>query len=136
VEGLVHVSELADSPPSNPRESIKRGDELVLRILRIASFRERIALSLKRVSEQERDDWLAQLADDRTARNNQAGSPVSGSEEMATPLVSEGRETSPVEPEQLEEETLEAESAPASVGRPENEDFWISLIEDEEVEKV
>ncbi len=136
VEGLVHVSELADTPPSNPRELVKRGDELVLRILRIDSFRERIALSLKQVSEQERDDWLARPANGRTAGTDQAGSPVSGNEEMATPLVSEAKETSPVEPEQLEEETLRAESAPASVGQPEDEDFWISLIEDKEVEKV
>ncbi len=136
VEGLVHVSELADSPPSNPRELVKRGDELVLRILRIDSFRERIALSLKQVSEQERDDWLARQADGRTARTDQAVSPVSDSEEMATPLASEARETSPVEPEQLGPATLWEEAATASVGQPEDENLWMGLIEDEDVEKV
>jgi small subunit ribosomal protein S1 len=133
---LVHVSQLADSPSSDARELVKRGDELVLRILRIDSFRERISLSLKGVSEQERDDWLARQADGRTARTDQVVEPVSGSEQMATPLVSEARETSPAEPEQLEEETLQAESAPASVGEPEDEDSWISSIEDEEVEEI
>jgi small subunit ribosomal protein S1 len=136
VEGLVHVSELADSPPSDVRELVKRGDELVLRILRIDSFRERIALSLKQVSEQERDDWLAQHADNRTPRTDEASSPVSASEETATPAVIEGREASTAEPEQLEEEMLRAESAPASVDKPEDEDFWISIVEDEEAEKV
>jgi small subunit ribosomal protein S1 len=136
VEGLVHVSELADSPPSNPRELVRRDDEVVLRILRIDSFRERIALSLKEVSEQERDDWLARRADDQTARTEPADSRVSGGGEMATPLVSEAIETSPIQPEQLEEETLREESAPASVDQSEGEDFWISLIEDEQVGKV
>jgi small subunit ribosomal protein S1 len=116
VEGLVHVSQLADPPPSDARELVKRGDELVLRILRIDSFRERISLSLKGVSEQDRDDWLARQANGRTAGTDQAGSPVSDSEEMATPHVSEARKTSPAEPDQLEEETLRAESAPASAG--------------------
>lgn len=134
VEGLVHASELADPPPSNPQELLKRGDELVLRILRIDSFRERIGLSLKQVSEQERDDWLARQAHGRTARTDPAGSPISGSEETATPLVSEARKTSPVEPEHLEEVALREESAPPSIRQPEDEDFWISLIEDEETD--
>jgi small subunit ribosomal protein S1 len=136
VEGLVHVSELADSPPSNPRELVKRGDELVLRILRIDSFRERIALSLKQVSEQERDEWLARQPDGRTARTDQAVNPVSSSDEQATSLVSEEIEASPVEPEQPKEEKPQDGLAPASVGQPEDEEFWISLIEEEEVEKV
>ncbi len=136
VEGLVHVSELADSPPSDPRELVKRGDELVLRILRMDSFRERIALSLKQVSERERDDWLAPQAEGRTARGDRTVSPVSGSEQMATPLVSEARETSAVEPGQLGPATLWEEAATASVGSPEDENLWMGLIEDEDVEKV
>ncbi len=62
VEGLVHSSELTDLPPAEPQEIVKAGDELVLRILRIDSVRQRIALSLKGVSEGERDEWLAERA--------------------------------------------------------------------------
>jgi small subunit ribosomal protein S1 len=58
VEGLIHVSELADPPPEDPRTIVKKGDELVLRILRIEPSRRRIALSLNRVSPEERDEWL------------------------------------------------------------------------------
>jgi transcriptional accessory protein Tex/SPT6 len=136
VEGLVHADDLADALPLHPRQIVQRGDELVLRILHIDSIRERIGLSLKRVSEQERDDWQAEQTDGRTARTDQTGSPVSSSEEMATPLVSEARETSSVGPEHLEEETLRDESDPASVSQPEpeDEDFWINLIENEEAE--
>jgi small subunit ribosomal protein S1 len=59
VEGLIHISELADPPPQEPQAVVQQGDELLLRITRIESSRRRIGLSLKRVSEQERDEWLA-----------------------------------------------------------------------------
>jgi small subunit ribosomal protein S1 len=136
VEGLVHVAELADSPPSNPRELVKPGDQLVLRILRIDSFRERIALSLKQVSEQTRDEWLAQQAEGGMAGTDQANSPASGRDEAPTPLASEATETSPAEPEQLEDVSLREKSTPASAGQPEDESFWISLVEDEGLEKA
>jgi small subunit ribosomal protein S1 len=99
VEGLVHISELADQPPSHPRESVKCGDELVLRLLRIDSSRERIALSLKQVSEQECESWLARPADDQTAGTDQP-------------------------------------AAPASIGQPRDDGFWMSLVENEEAEQV
>jgi small subunit ribosomal protein S1 len=60
VEGLVHISELADPPPQKPHKMVRRGDELVLRILSIDPFRQRMGLSLKRVSASEREAWLAQ----------------------------------------------------------------------------
>lgn len=59
VEGLVHLSELTDPPPQKPQDVVQTGAELVLRILRIDPFRRRIALSLKDVSEAEREEWLA-----------------------------------------------------------------------------
>jgi small subunit ribosomal protein S1 len=60
LEGLIHISELADPQPQTPQEVVQQGDELVLRILSIDPFRYRLGLSLKRVSAQERDEWLAQ----------------------------------------------------------------------------
>jgi small subunit ribosomal protein S1 len=59
IEGLLHISEIADPTPEDPREFVQPGDELVLRILRIDSFRQRMALSLKEVSEEEREAWLS-----------------------------------------------------------------------------
>jgi len=60
VEGLVHISELADPEPEKPQDVVQRGDELVFKILKIDPFRQRIGLSLNGVSPQERDEWLAQ----------------------------------------------------------------------------
>ncbi len=62
VEGLVHVSELADAPVSHPRDVVKRGDLLLLRIIRIDTRRKRLGLSLKRVLESERAEWMARRA--------------------------------------------------------------------------
>jgi small subunit ribosomal protein S1 len=72
VDGLVHISELSDPPPSHPREVVKRGEELILRILRIDSLRHRIALSLKRVSDRERGEWLAQQTSDQRSETDDA----------------------------------------------------------------
>ena len=82
IEGLVHVSELADPPPPEPRELVRSGEELVLRILRIEPFRKRVALSLKRVSTQERDKWLEQLARGEAAQMGEDND-FAGDEETA-----------------------------------------------------
>lgn len=60
VEGLVHISELADPQPQKPHKVVRRGDELVVRILSIDSIGQRMGLSLKQVSTSERDEWLVQ----------------------------------------------------------------------------
>jgi small subunit ribosomal protein S1 len=60
VDGLVHISELADPQPQAPQELVQSGDELVLRILSIDPVRQRMGLSLKKVSAPEREEWLAQ----------------------------------------------------------------------------
>jgi len=135
VEGLVHADDLADSPPSHSRETVQRGDELVLRILRIDSFRERIGLSLKQVSEQERSEWLAQQVEDQTAQTDSIANSTSGSLEVATPLEGEAEGSLPVELEQLGEEMLREESVSVAVGQPVDEGLWVSLIEDEEAGK-
>lgn len=59
VEGLLHISELSDPPPIHPREVVNRGDTLVVRVLQIDPLRRRMQLSLKTVSDGEREDWLA-----------------------------------------------------------------------------
>ncbi len=52
VEGLVHISELAQHHVENPREIIQPGDPVRVRILEIDSERRRLSLSIKRVDGQ------------------------------------------------------------------------------------
>ena len=62
VEGLIHISELAEGTISHPRDVVRKGDLLLLRIIRIDARRKRLGLSLKRVLESEWMEWAARLA--------------------------------------------------------------------------
>jgi small subunit ribosomal protein S1 len=52
VEGLVHISELANHHVENPREVVQPGDDVRVKILEIDSDRRRLSLSVKRVEGQ------------------------------------------------------------------------------------
>src|SRR6185503_2668115 len=49
VEGLVHISELAEHHVENPREVVTQGDTVKARIIEMDAERRRLSLSLKRV---------------------------------------------------------------------------------------
>lgn len=49
IEGLVHVSELSDRRIQHPREVVREGDEVTLRVLRVEPERRRLGLSLRQV---------------------------------------------------------------------------------------
>jgi small subunit ribosomal protein S1 len=52
VEGLVHISELAQQHVENPREIVQPDDDVKVKILEIDSERRRLSLSIKRVEDQ------------------------------------------------------------------------------------
>jgi len=49
VEGLIHVSEIGDGRVQHPRDLVKEGDKVQVRIIRIDPARKRIGLSMRRV---------------------------------------------------------------------------------------
>lgn len=53
IEGLVHVSELTTRRINHPREVVREGDAVRLKIVRIEPERRRLGLSLKRAEEEE-----------------------------------------------------------------------------------
>ncbi|MGC8875081.1 MAG: 30S ribosomal protein S1 [Chloroflexia bacterium] len=57
VEGLVHLSELAEERPANPADIVEEGEVLPLRIIRIDAARRRLGLSYRRVTHQEWEEW-------------------------------------------------------------------------------
>lgn len=60
VEGLIHISELADRRIAHPKEVVTEGDEFDLRIIRIDVERRRMGLSLKQAlpePEEDEFDW-------------------------------------------------------------------------------
>lgn len=51
LEGLIHISELEDRRIGHPKEVIKEGDELTLKLISIDPQRQRLGLSLKQAQE-------------------------------------------------------------------------------------
>jgi small subunit ribosomal protein S1 len=55
LEGLLHISELADHKVENPQEVVNVGDEIEVKVLRVDSEERKIGLSRKRVEWAEED---------------------------------------------------------------------------------
>ncbi|GIV83962.1 MAG: 30S ribosomal protein S1 [Candidatus Roseilinea sp.] len=66
IEGLIPLSELSEKPVKSPREVVKEGQILTLRVLRVEPEQRRIALSLRRVNwpEYADTDWQAEVSSD------------------------------------------------------------------------
>ena len=90
VEGLIHISELSGERVTHPREVVNRGDELVLRIVKIDIKDRRLGLSLKSVNSTEYLDldWemaiqeSTSLQADKTADDDQA-TPIGDQDQTA-----------------------------------------------------
>ena len=61
LEGLLHISELADHKVENPEEIVKVGDEIEVKVLRVDTDERKIGLSRKRV------DWAEEDAETEEA---------------------------------------------------------------------
>ena len=61
VEGLIHISEMAEPAPNHPNEIVKEGERLLLRIVKLDVRRRRLGLSLKQVLQSEWEEWAAQF---------------------------------------------------------------------------
>jgi small subunit ribosomal protein S1 len=104
VEGLIHISELADKPVSNPREVVRRGERVLLRIIRIDTRRRRLGLSLQRVLESEWSEWAARTS----ARKEKPVAP----QPVAEPPVQKAAPEPPVEEAEVVPPVEEAEVVP------------------------
>jgi len=130
LEGLLHISELADHKVDNPEEIVKVGEEIEVKVLRVDPDERKIGLSRKRV------EWAEEDEAEKTKKEVSPDSPSNGSSAEAVELrggVGHGSgpliqpfptkdkpaakekaqaeqadsETEPVEPEELAEATDE-----------------------------
>ena len=109
VEGLVHISELAQHHVENPREVVEPEDNVKVKILEIDEERRRLSLSLKRVEGQvlpRRELAPVEPVDDQEV----------GEQDVPDLGLSDEVFTSVAEPEA--EAPAEAEASPQSRGRP------------------
>jgi len=62
LEGLLHISELADHKVDNPEQIVKVGDEIEVKILRVDKDERKIGLSRKRLEWAEEEQEAQQVA--------------------------------------------------------------------------
>ena len=114
VEGLVHISELADHHVENPSEVVEPGAKLNVKILEIDEDRRRLSLSIKRVEGQNMpmQDLSAQIAAAQGHDTADAEAPAEGgAEEAAIDLA----EDAAVEDQEVESPAVETETVAAEV---------------------
>jgi len=127
LEGLLHVSELADHKVENPEDVVKVGDEIDVKVLRVDTQERKIGLSLKRVqwaAEEEEAEAEPARPQPRLGGIEPADAPVSGEGSgvtlFGTPLPGAPAETK--KEETAEEETSPAEPAPEAKAEAETPD--------------
>jgi small subunit ribosomal protein S1 len=89
LEGLLHISELADHKVENPQDVVNVGDEIEVKILRVDTEERKIGLSRKRVEWAEEDE-----ADAAVAGSN--GSGLSGGKDSQELKGGIGSESGPL----------------------------------------
>jgi small subunit ribosomal protein S1 len=116
IEGLIHISELADRHVNHPKEILTEGEDVSVRIIRIDPERKRIGLSLKGAEEHTELDWQvagedeemdweeATLAADETVAAADEG--VCSLDEPETVAVVDEVDVTPDELDPVAEETI------------------------------
>ena len=104
VEGLVHVSELVNRRIAHPREVVKEGDQVPLKIVRIERDRQRLGLSLRQARDEAEDMGFVFDKDGRVTEL-----PGGVAQKGATKVAGEGEEERRGAEALVAEEIVEAE---------------------------
>jgi small subunit ribosomal protein S1 len=115
VEGLVHISELAQHHVESPTEVVAPGDKLQVKILEIDESRRRLSLSVKRVEGQElpRREPAPEAVEEVT-EEPAAEAPGEAPPAEAPPAEAPPAEEPPAEEPPAEEPPAEEEDSPAA----------------------
>jgi len=135
IEGLIHISELSDHRINHPKEVVKEGQRVRLRIIKIEPEKRRMGLSLKRVAEEQYAvvDWApaeeeevgGSIADAVAEKAEIAAAAEAAAEEAAEEVKAEAEEViaEAVEAEaEIEEEVAEAAEAVEEIEEAEKEE--------------
>ncbi len=113
LEGLLHISELADHKVENPEDVVKVGDEIEVKILRVDTDDRKIGLSRKRVEWAEEDEARASAEEAANAPKT-ADSELKGGLGDGGALFSAPAAEAPAAEEEAPAEETPAEEAPAA----------------------
>ena len=125
IEGLIHISELSDRRITHPKEVVKEGQQVTLRIIKIEPEKRRMGLSLKRVPEEEYAviDW---------APDEEGGEATIGAS-VDTEVVQEAYEDAAAA---LSEEEASDEASAAEVVAEMESEAPEAVVAEESVEEV
>ena len=121
LEGLIHISEISETRIEHPKEVLKEGEVVALRIIRIDPEQHRIGLSLRKVDSAAFADKdfkilaqeIDQLEEEEPTEEMEEETPVA--EEHVEEEASAESETEPVAEESAEEEaSAESETEPTA----------------------
>jgi ribosomal protein S1 len=60
IEALLHASQISEPPPSDASDVIREGEILLMRVISIEPEEQRLGLSLKEVTDEEKERWTQQ----------------------------------------------------------------------------
>jgi small subunit ribosomal protein S1 len=125
LEGLLHISELADHKIDKPQDIVKVGDEVEVKILKVDTDARKIGLSLRRVK------WAAEEQEAESGRQRAPSGPekVLSDADVAQirkqkdkPDESKTTDAEPVQPDEKQEQQPESEPEPAATEAPEQQE--------------
>jgi small subunit ribosomal protein S1 len=126
VEGLVHISELAQHHVENPREIVSQGDVVRAKIIEMDAERRRLSLSLKRV--EEGDDGPTTASAESLGLSEEVFAEDLANAEEA-PALEEAPEPTQTEDSALNEEPASEDAAPEDSAPAEAADRAVALEE-------
>jgi small subunit ribosomal protein S1 len=116
IEGLIHVSEINMPHAGSPQAVLQSGDVVLARMISIEPERERLSLSLRRVTTSEELEWMARKAEAETAdattedEEDDEITVTSEAETVAEVEAEPEAETADTDEEEVAVETDEAET--------------------------
>jgi len=129
LEGLLHISELADHKVDNPDEIVDVGEEIEVRVLRVDTVDRKIGLSRRLDAEIETEEAGEAAESERPALRGGTGEGEAGPLFTMTP----GGDTEPAEEPKSEtatEDAQESETATEETGEPDAEQESTEAVEE------
>ncbi|MGB2954635.1 MAG: S1 RNA-binding domain-containing protein [Anaerolineales bacterium] len=124
LQGLVHVSEVGYENAEDPKSAVRKGDQVLVRIMGIDPRRERVSLSMRRVPVSEQMDWMMNLED------AQEGLLVDGGEaDPPVEIVEEAEEIQAAVDQNSVDESVDDEG---DLEKPDDKELEISELDQDE----
>ncbi len=99
VEGLIHISEISEKRIEHPKEVLKEGDTVTLRVIKVDPDNHRIGLSMRRVDSMAYADmdWMA--LEEVLEEDNEGEAEIPPQTDLTPPTTAEEESSPPVEEE-------------------------------------